>query len=67
MKDRNYKNTLGCFTGLPELLAAAAVYQWMQSCFGFGDRSCRGLLLFCVFIMMVLGIFFNVDWTDFSF
>ena len=73
MNHRNYNNNPGCFTGLLELFAATAVYQWMQSRFGFGNRSCCGcgcgcgMVLFCIFIMVVLSIFFNVDWTRSSF
>ena len=62
----------GCIGGLLELFLLTSIFNWMQETFGFGKGcSCTGigcgLILLVVFLCLLCGIVFNVDWFSFRF
>ena len=61
----------GCLGGLLQLFLLSKIYNWGQEKFGAKRGGCCGcvigLVLFVIFVMLVLRIVFNVDWTSISF
>jgi hypothetical protein len=60
------RNRQGCLAGLLELFFINKAYEWGQSRFGFGQRSCSGcgcgLIMLLIFILVVGGIICNTNW-----
>ena len=69
--NRNNNNNPGCLSGLLQLFLLRKVYDWGQEKFGAKRGGCCGCLigvvLFVIFVMLVLRIVFNVDWTSIRF
>ena len=69
--NRNNNENPGCLSGILQLFLLGKIYQWGQERFGAKRGGCCGcfigVILFVVFVMFVLRIVFNVDWTSFSF
>jgi hypothetical protein len=62
----------GCLGGLLRLAVISAAFDFLQRRFGFGrGASCGGigcgLILLCIFILLVCGTCTSVDWTQLSF
>ncbi|MGE5140803.1 MAG: hypothetical protein ACM3JD_15155 [Rudaea sp.] len=55
----------GCLQGLLELFLLNTLFDWLQKNFGFG-RGCLGipcgLLLLCVFVVLVLSVCTGTNW-----
>lgn len=70
MNNRNNNNP-GCLSGILQLILAGKIYGWGQEHFGAKRGGCCGCVLgfvfFIIFVMVVLKIVFNVDWTSVSF
>ncbi|MHC1772046.1 MAG: hypothetical protein AB9907_09965 [Flexilinea sp.] len=60
----------GCLSGLLQLFLVKKAYDWGQQKFGYGN-GCFGFgcgcLFVIIFIMVVLSILFNTDFTHFGF
>lgn len=69
--NNNRNNNPGCLSGLLQLFLVSKIYNWSQEKFGAKRGGCCGCLigvvLFLIMVGVVLKIFFNVDWTSFSF
>ena len=69
--NNNRNNNPGCLSGLMQLFLVSKIYNWSQEKFGAKRGGCCGCLigviLFLIMVGVVLKIFFNVDWTSFSF
>ena len=71
MNRRDYNQNPGCLSGILQLFLLSKIYNWGQEKFGAKRGGCCGCLIgtvmFVIFIMLVLKIVFNVDWTSFRF
>ena len=71
MNRRNNNDNPGCLSGILQLFLVSKIYNWAQETFGAKHGGCCGCaigaVLFIIMIMVVLRIFFNVDWTSISF
>ncbi|MEJ5225562.1 MAG: hypothetical protein WHV44_13985 [Anaerolineales bacterium] len=62
----------GCLSGLLKLFLLDALFDWLQSRFGFG-RGCScsgcgcGVILFILFIIFACSILFSTNWTNLGF
>ena len=67
MDDRN-----GCLSGLLKIGLLAWAFDWLEDNFGFG-RGCSitgcgcGVVILCVFLILLCSIVFGTNWTSFSF
>ena len=65
MNDRD----TGCLGGLLQLFLLTAVFEWLESRFGFG-RGCScsgcgcGVILLIIFILMACSILTNTHWMQ---
>jgi len=59
----------GCLEGLFRLFLLTAAFDFLEERFGFG-RGCScsgvgcGLIILCVFLLLVCGTITNTDWTQ---
>ncbi len=61
----------GCLEGLFRLFLLTAAFEYLEDRFGFG-RGCScsgvgcGLIILCVFLVLVCGTITGIDWTRLS-
>jgi hypothetical protein len=65
------RNRGGCLEGLLKLFLLTAAFDYLEDRFGFG-RGCScggigcGLIILCVFLVLVCGTVTGTDWTRLS-
>lgn len=65
-------NNPGCFSGLLKMFLLDALFDWLQSRFGFG-RGCScsgcgcGVILFIIFVGLMCSVLAGTDWSQLRF